>query len=112
MDQSSVAEAVKQICDEKGIPFNSVIETIEAALAAAYRKDFGEKNQNIKVEFDLSSGQSKVFDIKTVVEDMPEAVLEEIAEAEAEDKELGKKGEKEESQPKEGEEVRRFNPKT
>src|SRR3989338_31127 len=75
MDQASIAEAVKQICDEKGIPVESVIETIEAALAAAYRKDFGEKNQNVKVEFDIETGTSKIFDVKTVVDDVPEEEL-------------------------------------
>ena len=41
---------------------------MEAALAAAYRKDFGEKNENIKVEFEPKTGQFRVFDIKTIVE--------------------------------------------
>ena len=63
-EQLSIADAVKLLCEEKGIAFDSVIEIIEAALAAAYRKDFGEKNQNIKVEFNLTSGDSKVFDVK------------------------------------------------
>lgn len=94
MDQQSVAEAVKQICDEKGIPLESVIETIEAALAAAYRKDFGEKNQNIKVEFDLNTGKSKVFDVKTVVEDMPEEEIESGEEKEGEKAEKVEKVEK------------------
>ena len=108
MDQPSVAEAIKQICSEKGISFELVIETIEAALAAAFRKDFGEKNQNIKVEFDLVSGSSKVYDVKTVVEDMPE--LPEGEEAEAEEPMtvaplMNAEGEV-------VEEKRRFNPKT
>jgi len=113
MDQLSIAEAVKQICDEKGIPLAAVIETIEAALAAAYRKDFGEKNQNIKVEFDLNTGKSKVFDVKTVVEDMPEELL---AAQESEEEKIAKKSGEElavaETPAPEGEEVRRFNPKT
>ncbi len=53
----------------------SVQETIESALAAAYRKDFGNKNQNIKVEFDPekydgATAGIRVFDVKAVVEDM------------------------------------------
>ena len=126
MDQKSVAQAVKQICDEKGIAFEAVIETIEAALAAAYRKDFGEKNQNVKVEFDLQTGTSKIFDVKTVVEDVPEEVLAaelEAAEQRAERRESfrdridHRKEEKTEAKPAagegaEGEEVKRFNPKT
>lgn len=67
---SPILQAIKQISDEKNIPVESVIETIEAALAAAYRKDFGQKNQNIKVTFDAESGDFEVFDVKTVVEDM------------------------------------------
>jgi len=69
---SAIVNAIKQICEEKGLSYQTVIETIESALAAAYRKDFGEKNQNIKVVFDQESRKSKIYDVKTVVEDMPE----------------------------------------
>ncbi len=66
---------MKQIADEKNISFESVLETVENALAAAYRKDFGNKNQNLRVEFDPEkydgmTGGIRVFDVKTVVEDM------------------------------------------
>jgi len=74
---SDLSSAIKQICEEKGLDQTSVITTIESALAAAYRKDFGEKNQNIKVEFDPETGKSKIFDVKTVVEDVPEEELDE-----------------------------------
>ena len=70
MSESPIAEAIKQICDEKGIPLATVIETIEAALAAAYRKDFGKPNQNVKVAFHTETGQSEVFDVKVVVPDV------------------------------------------
>src|SRR3989339_1665337 len=69
---SDITNAIKQICEEKNLSYQAVLETIESALAAAYRKDFGEKNQNVKVEFDPETGKSKVYDVKTVVEDMPE----------------------------------------
>lgn len=66
---SEIALAIKQICEEKKISYESVIKTIEAALAVAYRKDFGEKNQNIQVDFDAETGGARVFDEKTVVAD-------------------------------------------
>lgn len=69
---SEITNAIKQICEEKNLSYEAVLETIESALAAAYRKDFGEKNQNIKVEFDPETAKSKVYDVKTVVEDLPE----------------------------------------
>lgn len=78
---SELHAAIKQLCDERGIPLEAVMETIEAALAAAYRKDYGEKNQNIKVKFDLDTGDMKVYDVKEVVED--EFVAKAVAEAEA-----------------------------
>jgi N utilization substance protein A len=80
---SPIYQAIKQISEEKDIPEESVIETIEAALAAAYRKDFGEKDQNVKVVFEPESGDFDVFDIKTVVEDM------ELPEEEGEEGEAG-----------------------
>lgn len=72
---SPISLAMKQIAEEKNIPYESVLETVESALAAAYRKDFGNKNQNIKVEFDPEkydgmTGGIRVFDAKSVVEDM------------------------------------------
>ena len=71
MAKSEILKAIEQICEEKGISTESVIETIEAALAVAYRKDFGEKNQNIKVEFNPETAGARVFDTKEVVEDPP-----------------------------------------
>lgn len=75
---SPIVQAIKQICEEKNISYESVLETVEAALAAAYRKDFGEKNQNVKISFDPEMGSMRAFDVKTVVEDM-ELTPEELA---------------------------------
>lgn len=103
---SEISNAIKHICDEKGLDVNAVVSTVEYALAAAYRKDFGQKNQNIVVEFDVEDGTSKVYDVKTVVEDMPE--IEESEEDESEEKEIKESAEDGE----EAEEERKFNPKT
>ncbi|MCU0679534.1 MAG: transcription termination factor NusA [Planctomycetes bacterium] len=90
---SELVNAIKQICEEKGLSYDAVVTTIESALAAAYRKDFGKKNQNIKVEFNPELQKSKVFDVKTVVEDLPEEeaakiIAEEEAAAKAEEKDV------------------------
>lgn len=75
---SAIEQAIRQICEEKGLAYESVIDAIESALAAAYRKDFGEKNQNIETEFDPATGAVKVYDVKTVVEDMDLEELERL----------------------------------
>ncbi|MBI5077148.1 transcription termination/antitermination protein NusA [Candidatus Falkowbacteria bacterium] len=130
MDNTSIKAAIKQICAEKGLSEESVIETINSALAAAYRKDFGDKLQNVVAEFDLETGKVKVFDVKEVVEDLtPEelAALEELKQERERIKEAIAKGEitadelkkmredraLEESTEEgaEGEEKRRFNPR-
>lgn len=67
MQTSPILAAIQEICEEKSISVSAVVETIEQALAAAYRKDFGEPNQNVKVEFDPVSGGYHIFDVKTVV---------------------------------------------
>lgn len=74
-----VLQAIKAICEEKHISVESVLSTIEQALAAAYRKDFGNKLQNLKVEFNPSNMQMRVFDVKTVVEDQELPTEEELS---------------------------------
>lgn len=93
---NTILSAIEEICLEKKLSKEQVLEAIEQALASAYRKDFGNKMQNLKVEFDPETGKMKVFDEKTVVEDLPEELEEE----------------KEEEESEEETEKRRFNPKT
>lgn len=60
-------QALEQLAEEKGISRQEIISMIEASLAAAFRKDYGQKNQNIVVEFNPENMSTKVFDVKTVV---------------------------------------------
>lgn len=69
---SEISTAIKQLCEEKNLDYQSVVGAIELALAAAYRKDYGEKNQNIVVKFDSETGASQIFDLKTIVDNLPE----------------------------------------
>lgn len=66
--QTNFSAAIGQICEEKNIPKNVVIETIEAALAAAYKKDYGSKNQEVRVDMDEETGEIVVYISKEVVE--------------------------------------------
>ena len=50
-DIKQFVSAIKQISEEKGIPEASVLETIEAAIAAAYKRDYGKKGQIIRAKF-------------------------------------------------------------
>ncbi|MEK9209427.1 MAG: transcription termination factor NusA [Patescibacteria group bacterium] len=69
MDAKTMKSALEQLETERGIPKEKIMETIQEALAAAYKKDYGKKGQIIKAEFDLPSGQVKFYQIKIVVDE-------------------------------------------
>ena len=62
--------AIRQIAEEKGIPEEKIIETIEAAIAAAYKKDYGQKGQIIRAKLDTESGKLELTQVHYVVEDV------------------------------------------
>ncbi|MEX0597513.1 MAG: transcription termination factor NusA [Candidatus Paceibacterota bacterium] len=59
--------AITQIAEEKNIPEDKIIEVIETSIAAAYKKDYGEKSQIIKAKLNKDSGIFAIFRHKTVV---------------------------------------------
>ena len=73
---SEITKTIQIICTEKGLQYETVLEAVEAALAAAYRKDFGNRQQNIKVKFDPETGDMLAWDVKIVVPDIDPATLE------------------------------------
>ncbi len=90
MDMKNFASAIAQIAEEKGISSEKILETIEQALAAAYKKDYGKKGQIIKAKLDSKSGDVKFWQTKTVVDDKmiySEKELEELKEKKEENEE-------------------------
>ena len=68
MESSQFMSAINQIAEEKGIPKEVVLETVEAALAAAYRKDFGQKEQVIVAKIDPETEKTRIFVVHKIVE--------------------------------------------
>ncbi|MDO8240645.1 MAG: transcription termination factor NusA [Candidatus Moranbacteria bacterium] len=85
--------AISALCEEKGISKEKVVETIEAALAAAYKKDYGKKGQNIKAVFNDKTGGADFFLVKEVVDETNREFVEEV-EGGAEEEVKGVKEEK------------------
>ncbi len=108
---SEITKAIQMLCEEKNLSYESVMEAIEFALAAAYRKDFGNKQQNIKVKFDPEKADMKAWDVKTVVDDIPEETLLAAQEELTARREKAKE-EKRELTEEETADLPRFNPKT
>ena len=108
---SEISKSIQLICDEKGLNYETVMEAVESALAAAYRKDFGNRQQNIKVKFNPETGDMKAWDVKEVVEDIDAEKLE------ADQKELSARrekarAEKREMTDEETADLAQFNPKS
>lgn len=59
---SEFAAALNQVCSEKGVSADSVLGTIKLALISAYRKDYGGKLEELRVELSPETGEAKIFE--------------------------------------------------
>lgn len=80
IDLKNFLSAIAQIEEEKGIGHKIIIETIEMALAAAYKKDYGERGQIIKAKLDEKTGSFRLWQEKIVVDESMIKTEEEIEE--------------------------------
>lgn len=108
MDLKAFVSAVAQISEEKAIPESVVMETIETAIAAAYKKDYGKKGQIIRAKLDKETGALKLWQVKLVVDQSMIKSEEEIAKA-AEERAAGSQREEEDELMEDGEKKVRFN---
>jgi len=118
MDLKVLNSALGQLEEERGIPKEKIIEAIEQALAAAYKKDYGKKGQIVRAKFDLNTGSTDFSQIKIVVD--PEKILPETEDEESLDEKTQQKTNKDksdasqdtdnETNEKESEKLIRFNP--
>jgi len=69
MDLKSLQSALEQLEVERNIPREKIIEAIQDALAAAYKKDCGKKGQIVRANFDMETGETLFSQIKIVVDE-------------------------------------------
>jgi N utilization substance protein A len=60
--------AVRTIADEKNLPEDVVLSVIEQAIAAAWRRDNGERDQEVRAELNVNDGTAVVYVGREVVE--------------------------------------------
>lgn len=68
MDFKALGVAIKAIAEEKNLPEETVQEVVEQALAAAYRRDYGDREQEVRVTMNLNTGDVDAYVSKEVVE--------------------------------------------
>lgn len=69
MDFQSFLSAISQIAEEKGLSQEKILETVEHALASAYKKEYGKKGQVIKAKINVKSGKVEFSRVMTVADD-------------------------------------------
>lgn len=74
LDIKQLAAAISMIAEEKNLPEATVQDVIQQALAAAWRRDYGDRDMDVRSELSLGSGDLKVFVRKTVVEEVENEV--------------------------------------
>lgn len=85
LDLKTMHSALAQLEDERKIPKEKIVEAIEQALAAAYKKDYGKRGQIIRCRMNEESGDIEFYQVKIVVDEstvrvVPEGVEDEPSE--------------------------------
>ncbi len=69
LDLKQMAAMVEIIAEEKNLPKETVLDVIEQAIAAAWRKDNGDREMNVRATLNTKTGEADVFVSREVIED-------------------------------------------
>jgi N utilization substance protein A len=70
LDIKQLIAAMGVLAEEKNLPEDVVQDVIQQALAAAWRRDHGDRDMDVRSELNMNTGDLRVFVVKTVVEDV------------------------------------------
>lgn len=68
MDFKQLGQAIRVIAEEKNLPERQVQDIVEQALAAAWRRDYGDRDQEVRVTMNLNTGEVTAYVNKEVVD--------------------------------------------
>lgn len=69
LDLKQLVAMVGVIAEEKGLPEETVLDVVQMAIAAAWRRDNGDKEMNVRALLDTNTGKATVFVSREVIED-------------------------------------------
>lgn len=78
-DVKQLALSITALAEEKNLPEEVVQEVVEQALAAAYRRDWGEREQEVRVAMNINTGDVDAYVTKEIVDGTPENPAYEIS---------------------------------
>ena len=68
-DLKVIARAVEQLAEEKHIASDKVVLAVEAALAAAYKKEYEKRGEVVRAHFNLKTGAVSFAQVKIVADE-------------------------------------------
>ena len=83
LDIKQMATAIRAIADEKNLPEETVVQAVEAAIAAAWRRDNGDRDMNVRAILNQNDGTAKIivhYDVVETPEGVGQITLEEAKE--------------------------------
>lgn len=75
LDIKQLALALRSIAEEKNLPEETVQEIIEQALAAAFKRDYGDRDQEVRASMNINTGDIDIYVSKEVVEEVEDEVI-------------------------------------
>lgn len=69
LDLKQLTNMVQIIAEEKGLPEETILDVVQMAIAAAWRKDNGDREMNVRALLDTKTGKATVFVGREVIED-------------------------------------------
>ncbi len=69
LDLKQMSAMVDIIAEEKGLPREAVLNVIEQAIAAAWRRDNGDRAMNVRASLNTTTGEADVYVAREVIED-------------------------------------------
>lgn len=69
LDLKQMIAMVDAIAEEKGLPKETVLDVVQMAIAAAWRRDNGDKDMNVRALLNTENGTAKVYVSREVIED-------------------------------------------
>lgn len=82
LNVKQLVQAIRSIAEEKNLPEDMVLDIVQQAIAAAWRRDHGDREQEVRAEMNTNSGEVTVYVAREVVEEVEnDATQVDLAEA-------------------------------
>ncbi len=69
LDLKQMTAMIGVLAEEKGLPEETILDVVQMAIAAAWRRDHGDKEMNVRAVLNTNDGTAKVYVSREVIED-------------------------------------------